>query len=176
MNRVFAILALMVATLAAPASAGPATSYGEVGGWSVYLRDNSCYMIGRYDGETTLTVSVDGSNSAEFWLQNPGWRSLSNGSNQNIQVEFDSLGAWDINAVVVSDHDGPGVAWNGNISSNSNGDSFLGEFAAARTMVVRRNSRMVVGLKLTDTYRASMKLAECMGDMLSRTTSDPFAN
>lgn len=165
------LVALALGTIATPVYAA-AEFLEEAGGWRVYKDTGTCYMVGRYVEDTTLTVFADGGDDATFWLQNKLWQSLNDGQKYDIDVEFDSMGEWNISATARSDNDGPGLIWTGNIEADSGGDTFLGEFAVARQMRVRRNGRQIDGLNLTGTYEGSMALGRCMGSLPK---GDPFA-
>lgn len=160
--------------LASSPALSQSESFGETHGWSIYQAESSCYMLTYYEEDTTFSIYVSDGQSAEFWVQDKAWQSLSNGSVHNIDVEFDSHGAWGINATGKSDADGPGLAWLGNIAENSEGDTFFGEFMASSAMTIRFNGRTISNLDITGSREAALILVRCLKDMSEN--KDPFRN
>lgn len=175
MNRtILATIALVTGlTLAVPAGAQEAKAYGEEAGWYIYSNQSGCYMVTHYEKDVVLSVFSNGTTNANFWVQSPAWQSLEDGAKNRIQVEFDDMGEWNIDARTRSDHDGPGLSWNGNIDSDEDGNTFFGEFMAANRMSIRYGDRSVANLRLNGSYKASMKLAACVID--NKNLADPFA-
>lgn len=162
-----------LAAISIPASATAQSEfYAETGGWTIYKSERACYMAASYEGDAVLSVYIEDMNQAAFWLQNPSWKSVRDGARYTIDIEFDDLGRWEMPALGKSDEDGPGITWIGNISTNSEGDTFMGEFMIAKSMRVSINGREIGSYSMDDTRSASLTLSTCLRN--AHRTSDPF--
>lgn len=161
------LLMLMMPTVAQ----AQATKYGEVGDWLIMQNETGCYMLGTYDEDMTFSVFLSTADEAEFWIQSTFWKSLKEGEEQRITVQFDNDSPWEIVAKVRVDQDGPGIAWFGNITPDAEGNTFFGEFMAGKFMTVKYREKLIARLELPNTYKASLELAKCA----SQRQKDPFA-
>ncbi len=135
--------------------------YGEAGGWTIRKSASGCYMSSAYEGDAMLTVLSDDYDKLMFWVQDKSWASLRTDQRYQLDIEFDNWGVWPQTAVVHSDQDGPGLLWSRPIAANEDGDSFVGEFAVASRMHIRRNGKHVATFTLPGTRAATLKLIEC---------------
>lgn len=165
--------AIALAALVLPTTASASAEfYAESGGWTIFKGERSCHMTASYEGDALLTVYVEDAEQAVFWLQNPSWKSIRDEADYKLQIEFDDYGAWDMPAFGKSDQDGPGIAWVGNIASDRNDNTFMGEFMVAEGMTVSINGRRVGSYSMKDTRSASLTLSTCL--RLAHQSSDPF--
>lgn len=173
MKNTILATAIALAALVMPATASAETEfYAETGGWTIFKGNGSCHMIASYESDAILSVYVEDMSSAGFWLQNPAWKSIKDGSRYTLQIEFDDYGEWDMPAVGRGDEDGPGVAWIGNIQPNAQENTFMGEFMVATGMRVSINGREIGRYSMEDTRAASMTLSSCLRN--AHATADPF--
>ena len=173
MKKLILAITATVGFLLSPTTASAQSSlYAEVGGWAIFQNSKSCHMSAEYESDTLLTVYMEDSEHAAFWLQNPAWKSIKQDARYSLKIEFDDYGAWDMPSTGRSDDDGPGVAWVGNIDQNADGDTFMGEFMIASGMRVSINGREVGRYSMKDTRSAALSLSRCV--IQAQKGRDPF--
>jgi hypothetical protein len=182
--RFVVLLGLMIlaVTQAAPASAQSFSR--NVGNWHIYggYADGGtgiCIMEAEYRSGTTIQVTRTGDSDQRemfyFNFHNPAWTSIRNGAEYRLNIEIDRLGSWNINAKGVSDSQGtPGLIFGTRIE-NTDGDSFIAEFAIGNTLRVSRSGTQIGSWSLRGTRAAIDVLIECSNRMPSRNQPDPFA-
>jgi hypothetical protein len=172
MKTMYAALTALAMLLTPAMASAQVEFYAESGGWTIFKGPRSCHMIASYEGDALLTVYVEDAEKAVFWLQNPSWKSIRDDAEYELQIEFDDYGAWDMPASGKSDEDGPGIAWVGNIASDRNDNTFMGEFMVAEGMTVSINGRRIGSYSMKDTRSAALTLSTCL--RIAHQTSDPF--
>lgn len=166
------VIAGCLASLSLQSSTATARTYGYAGDWQIVIDGETCASTGFFKSGAVLTIMTSTTDGLSFWMQKKDWNSLKSNGVYELEVEFDNWGRWPVKALVIdNDGDGKGLGWSRSIAPNSDGDSFVAEFAAAKVMTVFRNGEYIEGFNLKGTHAAVLKILECVRSLRN---GDPF--
>jgi hypothetical protein len=147
----------------------------EVRGWTIAVDKtlaNGCFIVSYFDGGTALRVGFDRRHgNAYVMLLNDNWRSIREGNEYQISVQFDSQAPWNASATGVRMGGSPGF-----IATTDKTD-FMVEFMRQRGMSVTYSGREITRLSLRGTAAATQEMLRCQDAMnggRSTVGSDPF--
>lgn len=155
--------------LAAPPLAVTAQPVADTGQWTLASGNEGCVVHAASPKGTVLSILAGpGQDSLAFLLQNRQWGSLQNGSEYALDVEFDQMGEWEIQAIAQTelDSDGPGLLFAVS-PGRDDGAKFLAEFVGANGMAVGTAGAKLDNVPLNGGQQAMAALAKCMGQLWS---------
>jgi hypothetical protein len=162
------LLALLLATAPAVAATSQNTPAGR---WTLASSTEGCVVHAASGKGTILSIAASPAQDAlMFVVQNPELAALEDGAQYPVQVEFDQMGAWQIEATAQHeiDSDGPGIMFAVQ-PGREDGANFIKEFAAAEGMHIGDAGDRLDSLPLTGSDTAMAGMAECLGQMLGAT-------
>ncbi|HEX8666902.1 MAG TPA: hypothetical protein VF727_00840 [Allosphingosinicella sp.] len=158
----FAAPAAALAQQSAPAS--PAT-----GDWGIAALPNGCMVQAVSPGGTMLSIwGFAGEDKLAFLLQNPSWKSIRDGGDYDIRVDFLGVRTMPVDATPKQniDSDGPGFLFTVQPGAGT-GTGFIDAFATASGMRIVRDGESVDTLPLAGSRGAMAALARCLADKWS---------
>jgi hypothetical protein len=177
----FAVLSLGLLMITAQAKSEDMPLYAEVGYWDVRVDttlDNGCFLMTIYEGDSVLRMGFNQTEGNVYMLvSDPSWNSLEAGKKYEMQIEFGNAGKWngDATAVTLGDAETP-FLWFDLVGSKVGG--FIDEFMREHNVKFFYKSKQILALKLTGSYKAGLKLAECQELMNKKSPAeeDPFSS
>ena len=176
LKPLFAFLALAAAPVAvaqAPVTPDAPDAPAPARDWQLAAADNGCMIHAGSSGGTVLsiTASTDRDNLL-FIVQNRQWDSLPDGAPYALDIEFDRLGPWQIQAVAQAelDQDGPGLIFVVR-PGQEDGQRFMREFAAASIVEVGHGGTTLDSVPLGGSHAAMAGMARCIGEAMSQAGS-----
>lgn len=166
LKPLLASLLLAAPAAAAIAQTAPATPAGQ---WQLASGNEGCMVHAASGQGTVLSIAASPDEQALlFIVQNQKLGALEDGSQTPVEVEFDNMGEWQIDAVAQKDldHDGPGVIFAVR-PGQEDGANFIKEFAGASGMHVGREGVKMDTLPLSGSRPAMAQMAQCMGKLWS---------
>jgi len=139
------------------------------GHWRLASSGEGCMVHAASGQGTVLSIAASPEQGALlFIVQNRQLAALESGNQYEVEVEFDNMGAWQIDAVAQQelDRDGPGVIFAVR-PGKEDGANFIKEFAAAQGMHIGRQGVKMDSLGLSGSRPAMAQMAQCMGKMMS---------
>lgn len=172
MKPLFAFLALTAAPVAvAQAPVAPdAEAAHPAREWQLAAGAEGCMIHAGSSGGTVLSITASPTrDSLMFIVQNQQWQSLSDGDSYPIDLEFDQMGPWKIDATAQAelDQDGPGLIFIIR-PGREDGARFLKEFAGAGSLRVGRDGEMLDSVPLGGSRTAMASMARCMGEAVAQ--------
>jgi hypothetical protein len=171
LKPVFAFLALSAAPVAvAQAPVAPGGEGHPAREWQLAAGDNGCMVHAGSSSGTVLSITASPArDSLIFIVQNRGWQTLSDGQSYPLDLEFDQMGAWKIDATAQAelDQDGPGLVFVVR-PGREDGARFLREFAGAGNLRVGHQGEMLDSMPLGGSRTAMASMARCMGQAISQ--------
>ena len=158
-----AFLLLTAPTVAATSQTSPA------GQWKLANSSEGCVVHAASEKGTVLSIAATpGEGALLFVVQNKKLSNLEDGTPYPVQVEFDEMGEWEIQAVAQRDldADGPGVMFAVQ-PGREDGANFIKEFAGATGMHIGREGVVMDSLPLAGAKPAMAQMAQCLGKMWS---------
>lgn len=155
-------LALISSTPFAASAQGP-------GQWTLANQASGCMVHASTNAGTVLSITATpGEDALLFVVQNRRFAELQDGEQYAIDVEFDQMGEWKIDALAQRelDRDGPGVIFAVR-PGRPDGQNFIKEFAGAKGMRIGREGARLDTLSLDGGNGAMSSLAECLGQKWS---------
>lgn len=155
------VLAFSLFCSTMPAIAANAIPYKQVNGWDVLMdptMGNACYVTTTYDGGVTLRLGFDFTGPKGMIyiaLGNNAWKSIEDGKDYPVEIQFDNQPVWKANAKGTDFADSK---WLHIITSDPN---FAEEFSRKLGMRVRFNGQQIAGLRLKGTSRAMDEMLAC---------------
>jgi len=137
--------------------------------WTLASGSEGCLVHSASPKGTVLSILANpGQEGLGFLIQNRQWTSLQDGQRYALELEFDDMGEWEIQAVARQnlDEDGPGLLF-AIPAGREDGAKFMKEFAAAGGIHVGRDGRVLDSLSLAGAQGAMSQLAQCLGQQLS---------
>lgn len=165
---------LALTLLATPAVAGAVAQPSRAPAATVADDGSGCMVHAAADDSTALSITATpGEDALLFVIQNEQLGALSDGQAYAIDVEFDNLGPWTIEAVAQADldEDGPGVVFAVR-PGRSDGQTFIKEFASAHAMRIGREGARLDTLAVGGGEGAMASLAQCLGQKWSGSPDD----
>jgi serine protease Do len=167
--RVLGILAVLVS--ASPVVAQDATTWAEVGNWTIGIEpslDNSCFAYSYFDGDTYLAMGYDRrDNTAYADFSDPDWSSLVEGQTYSLSIQFGRRPEWTGDALVSTFTGGDKYL------ELVVDDEFLNEFAGQNTVRIGFSGKEIAYLNLQGSRRALNAMIDCQNKNAG--TADPFA-
>jgi hypothetical protein len=173
LKPVFAFLALTAAPVAvAQAPVAPdAQAAHPARDWQLAAGDNGCMIHAGSSAGTVLSITASPErDSLLFIVQNPQWNTLSDGGAYPLDIEFDQMGAWQIQATAQAelDQDGPGLIFVVR-PGREDGARFMREFAGASSIRVGHDGAVLDNVPLGGSRTAMAGMARCMGEAFTQT-------
>lgn len=173
MKPLFAFLALTTAPVAvAQAPVAPdAQAVQPARDWQLAAGDNGCMIHAGSNAGTVLSITASPQrDTLLFIVQNRGWQTLTDGDNYALDIEFDQMGPWKIDATAQAemDQDGPGLIFVVR-PDREDGARFLKEFAGAGSIRVGHDGAMLDSVPLGGSHTAMAGMARCMGQAYAQT-------
>ena len=143
------------------AAAADSVPWKEIKGWGVYMdptMGNGCYAATAYDGGTFLRVGfnfLSPQPTIFVALGNADWKSLEEGKEYPLQIQFDRNPVWDAQATVFRIDD---VNYLGTTTEDAN---FLEEFGRKLSMKATFKGREVAHLRLNGSSTAVKEILAC---------------
>ena len=169
MRRFLAVLALLCIATQAQADRESAV-YATVGLWQVRIDtslNNACYIAAGYERGSVLRIGF-ANDGAYVAIGDTRWQSLEVGKKYHVILRVDQLSPWEGNYSVVR------IGTLPMLTIKINGARFLREVAEGQWLAISYRGRVITNLRLTGSYAAIMKMAECQRAMGVR-QADPFA-
>lgn len=166
LKPLLASLLLAAPSAAAISQTAPTTPAGQ---WRLASSTEGCMVHAASGHGTVLSIAASPDQEALlFIVQNPRLASLETGGQYPVEVEFDDMGAWEIDAVAQRDldRDGPGVIFAVR-PGKEDGANFIKEFAGASGMHIGRDGVKLDSVPLDGSRPAMAQMAQCMGQMWS---------
>ncbi|HWH22365.1 MAG TPA: hypothetical protein VNT25_03610 [Allosphingosinicella sp.] len=166
LKPIVAFLLLTAPTVAATQTTAP-------GQWKLAASDEGCVVHTSSGKGTVVSIAANPAQGALlFVVQNKQLASLEDGEAYPVQVEFDDMGEWEVQAVAQKelDADGPGVMFAVQ-PSREDGSRFIKEFAAAQGMHIGREGAVMDTLPLSGSKPAMAQMAQCLGKMWSNASA-----
>lgn len=163
MKPLFALLLLAVPTVAATSKTAPQAH------WTLAASTEGCVVHSASAQGTVLSIAASpGQDSLMFIVQNHSLAALDDGSQYPVEVEFDDMGAWQVEAVAQHelDSDGPGLMFAVQ-PDREDGAGFIEEFAGASGMHIGHGGVALDSLALAGSDTAMAGMAKCMSQMLN---------
>ncbi len=172
MKPLFAFLALSAAPVAvAQAPVAPdASAAHPAREWQLAAGDNGCMIHAGSNAGTVLSITASPQrDSLLFIVQNREWAALSDGENYALDIEFDQMGPWKIDATAQAelDQDGPGLIFIVR-PGREDGARFLKEFAGAGSIRVGHDGAMLDSVPLGGSRAAMAGMSRCMGEAVAQ--------
>ena len=161
-----AFLLLTTPSVAAISQSAETTPAGQ---WRLASNSEGCMVHAASGQGTVLSIAASPDQQALlFIVQNPKLAALESGAQYPVEVEFDKMGAWQIDAIAERDldRDGPGVIFAVR-PGKEDGANFIKEFAGASGMHIGREGVKMDSLPLSGSRPAMAQMAQCMGKMWS---------
>ncbi|TFI59860.1 hypothetical protein E2493_03255 [Sphingomonas parva] len=158
--------------LAAPSGAALAQS-DEAGDWALAAMPNGCMVQATSPKGTMLSIwGFAGEEKLAFLLQNRDWRTLRDGDNYDLKLDFLGVRSLPVEATAREniDQDGPGFFFTVEPGA---GASFLDAFASAEGMRINEGGRSVDTLSLAGGRGAMSALARCLSDRWAEASGLP---
>lgn len=173
MKPLFAFLALSAAPVAAAQApvAPDAPAVQPAREWQLAAGDNGCMIHAGSDTGTVLSITASPQrDSLLFIVQNRQWQTLADGQNYALDIEFDQMGPWKIDATAQAelDQDGPGLIFMVR-PGREDGARFLKEFAGAGSIRVGHDGAMLDSVPLGGSHAAMAGMSRCMGQAYAQT-------
>ena len=150
----------------------------KVGRWEIRVDttlDYGCFAA-VIENNKVFRIGIDNLDSDVYAIVGKvGWESIEQGKAYDIDVEFDSEGAWEVPAVGINMNGTKGLAF-------EIGDTlFLDELMERHTMYVDYNGRQILRMSMEGSIRAIQSLGACMetfndDSSQSDRQADPFAS
>lgn len=150
--------------------AAPAIPAGQ---WRLASGTDNCMVHAASGHGTVLSIAASPDEQALlFIVQNRALGTLEDGGQYPVEVEFDDMGEWKIDAVAQSelDDDGPGVIFAVR-PGREDGASFIKEFALASGMHFGRGGVKMDSLPLEGAKPVMAQMAQCLGKMWSNVSA-----
>jgi len=166
LKPMFAFLLLSAAPVAA-AQAPVTDAAAPARQWALTAGDDGCMAYAGTPAGTTVSISATQAQGALlFVVQNQQWQSLEDGQRYPLSVEFDEMGAWQIEAVAQRDidTDGPGLIFVVR-PAREDGARFMHEFSEASSLQVGHDGEMLDRVSLIGSQGAMAGMARCVGQM-----------
>jgi len=139
------------------------------GQWRLASGTEGCMVHAASGHGTTLSIAASPDEQALlFIVQNQKLSTLDDGGQYPVEVEFDQMGEWEIDAVAQRelDRDGPGIIFAVR-PSREDGANFIKEFAGASGMHIARDGVKMDSLPLSGSRPVMAQMAQCMGKLWS---------
>jgi hypothetical protein len=146
-----------------------ATPAGAAAQWALADGSEGCMVHSSTTSGTVLSITATpGEDALLFVIQNRQFATLEDGQQYAIDVEFDDLGEWQIEALAQAelDRDGPGVIFAVR-PGRTDGKNFISEFAGASGMRIGREGARLDTVSLAGGNGAMSSLARCLGQQWS---------
>jgi hypothetical protein len=146
-----------------------ATPVGAAAQWTLANGNEGCMVHSSSARGTVLSITATpGEDALLFVIQNRQLAGLEDGQQYAIDVEFDNLGEWQIEALAQAelDRDGPGVIFAVR-PGRTDGKNFISEFAGASGMRIGRGGARLDTVSLAGGNGAMSSLARCLGQQWS---------
>jgi hypothetical protein len=168
LKPLFAFLLLATPSVAAMSqSTAPQTI--PAGQWRLASNTDNCMVHAASGKGTVLSIAASPDEQALlFIVQNTRLASLQDGEQYPVEVEFDDMGEWQIDAVAQRDldQDGPGVIFAVR-PGREDGANFIKEFAGASGMHIGREGVKMDSLPLQGAKPVMAQMAQCLGTLWS---------
>lgn len=164
---------LLLATPSVGAISQSTSQTTPAGQWRLASGGGGCMVHAASGRGTVLSIAASPDQEALlFIVQNPQLGMLESGGKYPVEVEFDEMGPWQIDAVAQQDldRDGPGVIFAVR-PGREDGSNFIKEFASASGMHFGREGAKMDSLPLNGSRPAMAQMAQCMGDMVSEASA-----
>jgi len=169
----FAFLLLATPSVGAvsqsPASQNGAPQSIPAGQWRLASSSHNCMVHAASGKGTVLSIAASPDEQALlFIVQNTKLGALQDGQQYPVEVEFDQMGEWQIDAVAQRelDQDGPGVIFAVR-PGREDGANFIKEFAGASGMHIGRDGVKMDSLPLQGSRPVMAQMAQCLGTLWS---------
>lgn len=163
MKPLIALLLLSSTPFGATAQTAPGAR------WTLANGAGGCMVHASTNQGTVLSITASpGEDALLFVVQNSGFSQLQDGEQYSIDVEFDKMGEWQIEALAQRelDSDGPGVIFAVR-PGRPDGQNFIKEFAGAKGMSIGREGASLDTVSLAGGNGAMSSLARCLGQKWS---------
>ncbi|WP_332716095.1 hypothetical protein [Pelagibacterium mangrovi] len=175
-KRVIGSLVSILAVVASPIAAQDAQVWDTIGNWTIAVDttlDNSCFALTVFEGDTYLRLGLNVTEAMLPYymiLGNPSWRSIEEGKDYELTLQFDNAPAWTATAVGTYMGDLP------SLMLQAAEFDFIDEFARKHTLQITFMGRRVDSLSLSGSARATQELATCQiaMDRTGLPSTDPF--
>lgn len=175
MKPLCAFLALSAAPVAAaqaPAAPGSEAAH-PAREWQLAAGDDGCMIHAGSQSGTVLSITASPTRDLLlFIVQNQQWQALADGNDYALDIEFDRMGPWQIQATAQAelDQDGPGLIFVVR-PGREDGARFMREFAGAASIRVGHGGQMLDSVPLGGSRNAMAGMARCMGEAFSQAGS-----
>ena len=171
----FAFLLLATPSVGAisQSTASQAPQTIPAGQWRLASSSDNCMVHAASGKGTVLSIAASPDEQALlFIVQNTKLSSLQDGEQIPVEVEFDDMGEWQIDAVAQRelDQDGPGVIFAVR-PGREDGANFIKEFAGASGMHIGREGVKMDSLPLAGAKPVMAQMAQCLGKMWSNASA-----
>ena len=159
--------AISQSTAATPQTMAPQTI--PAGQWRLASSTDNCMVHAASGKGTVLSIAASPDEQALlFIVQNTRLGALQDGEQYPVEVEFDDMGEWQIDAVAQKDldQDGPGVIFAVR-PGREDGANFIKEFASAGGMHIGREGVKMDSLPLAGAKPVMKQMAQCLGTLWS---------
>lgn len=143
------------------------------GQWRLASGTDNCMVHAASGHGTVLSIAASPDEQALlFIVQNRQLAALEDGGSYPVEVEFDDMGEWQIDAVAQRelDEDGPGVIFAVR-PGREDGANFIKEFAGADGMHIGRGGVTMDSLPLQGAKPVMAQMAQCLGRMWSNVSA-----
>lgn len=146
------------------APASTYVTYGTSGGWSIVIdaeNDAECFVMGRFRTGTTMRFGIDRETrpqSVYIVMSDRRWRGLARNAAYPVRVSFDQAPAIAMTAT-------SGEKDATSLTMRFSDSSTAAAFALARTMIVRREGRVMARMTLGQPIAALAEMGACSKDM-----------
>lgn len=140
------------------------------GQWRLASGSDDCMVHAASERGTILSIAASPDEQALlFIVQNKQLGGLDDGGQYPVEVEFDDMGEWKIDAVAQKDldRDGPGVIFAVR-PGREDGANFIKEFAGANGMHIGRSGVKMDSLPLQGSRPVMAQMAQCLGKLWSK--------
>lgn len=157
-----AILCAASFALLAPVAAQSETiPWKEIAGWTVRMdpsTGNACYVTTAYEDGTVLRLGFEFSDNDRllyFSLGNSKWKSLEDGKEYPVRIQFDSETPWDAKASAIT------VDSFTHLKVNTRNADFVTEFSKKLVIRAFHGSKQIVSLRLRGSSKAIDEMLAC---------------
>lgn len=177
LKPLFAFLLLATPSVAAvsqsTASQSNAPQTIPAGQWRLASGTDNCMVHAASGRGTVLSIAASPDEQALlFIVQHRQFSALEDGGQYPVEVEFDQMGEWQIDAVAQKDldQDGPGIIFAVR-PGREDGANFIKEFAGASGMHIGRGGMKMDSLPLQGAKPVMAQMAQCLGKMWSNASA-----
>lgn len=179
--RAWGLMLVAAVFVAGAASATDSILWKNLNGWSVYMDPtlgNGCYVATGYDDGTMLRLGFNFTTAQPtiyLALGNANWKSLEDGKDYPIQIQFDRNAAWDATATVFS------IDETKYLGVSTTDVNFADEFRRKLSLKATFQGREVAHLRLNGSSSAITEMLNCQTTVNAYTSKnsgpkpvDPF--